>query len=92
MLADEAVVESLDTEIVQNLENEGKIEQGEIQAVIGPYPVLHREVDAEDKKGLNQYIDKDQEQDVEDEFAFHAVKVNGSPMICTKVCYGFPNP
>ena len=75
MPAGVAVVETLNTEIVEYLKNIGQVEQGEIQPVIRPDPVLHRQVNAENEKGLYQEVDKDQEEDVEDEFAVHAAKV-----------------
>ena len=69
------VVEILNPEIVQDLKQVGKIEQREIQPVIAfGQSILHREVDTENKKRLDQDIDQDQEQDVEEKLALHGGK------------------
>ncbi len=75
MLADVAVVETLNPEIIENLKNIGQIHQSEIQAVFRSYPILYRQVDPENKKGLYQQVDKEQEKDVDDKFAVHGAKV-----------------
>ena len=83
MPADVPVVETLDTEIVEYLKNVGEVEQCEIQPVIRSDAVLHCQVNAENEKGLYQEVDKDQEEDVEDEFAVHAAKVgDGAKRAC----------
>ena len=70
MLADVAVVEILNAEVVQDLEQVGNVEQRKIQAIVAVgHAVLYRQINAEDKKRLDQQVDKNQEQDVEQKFA-----------------------
>ena len=74
MLAEIAVVEILNPEIVQDLKNISEVEQREVQPVVFAHAVLHRQVDTKNKKRLYQQVDKDEDDDVEDEFA---VQVSG---------------
>ena len=64
VLADVAVVETLNAEIIQDLKKIGEVEEGEIGSVVFPYPVLHPEVNPENENWLYQEIDKDEEEDV----------------------------
>jgi hypothetical protein len=61
MLADVPVIETLDAEIIENLEQIGQIEQGEIRSVLFPRPVLNPEVNTEDESRFYQQIDKNQQ-------------------------------
>lgn len=70
VLADVAVVETLNPEVVQDLKKVGEVEQREIGAVVFAHAVLHPEVNAENEDWLYQEVDKDEEEDVEEEFAF----------------------
>ena len=65
------VIEVLNTEIVQYLEDIGKIEQRKIGSVCLAHLVLHRQIDPENKKRLYQQVDKDQECDINQKFATH---------------------
>ncbi|MBK6620734.1 MAG: hypothetical protein IPG32_07610 [Saprospirales bacterium] len=72
MLRNSPVIEILDAEIVDDLQQQGEVEKGEIQTVgLRPHLVLHRPVDPEDIKGLDQEVQNQQQGDVEEEFAFH---------------------
>lgn len=69
MPADVAVVEALNAEIIDDLKNIGQVQQREIKPVIRSNAVLHRQVDPENERRFDQQVDKNQEQDVDDEFA-----------------------
>lgn len=76
VLADVAVIKTLDSEIIENLKNIGQIHERKIQTVVLPGPVLYAQVDPKNKKRLYQQVDKEQEKDVDDKFTVHAAKVD----------------
>ena len=74
VLADVPVVKTLNPEIIENLKKVRQIHQCKIQTVFLTRPVLHRQVDPENKKRLYQKVDKEQEKNVDDKFAVHGGK------------------
>jgi hypothetical protein len=77
MLADVPVVETLNPEVVEYLEDIRQVHQREIQPIVRSDPVLYRQIDPENEKRLYQYVDKEQEKDVDDKFAVHGTKKRG---------------
>ena len=62
MLGNVAVVKILYAEVVDDLQEVGKIEQGKVKPVIaGWYRILNRSVNAKNVKWLDQQVDTQQE-------------------------------
>ena len=60
---DVSVVEDIDARIKEDIEQEGKVEQGVVDAIhFGPCHVLDGPVDAEQPEGLDQQVQRQQEQ------------------------------
>ena len=71
-----AVIETLNPEIIQDLKKVSEVEQREIGAVIFADTILHPEINAKYEDWLYQKVDKDEEEDVKEEFALQAGLLN----------------
>ncbi|MCE2822660.1 MAG: hypothetical protein LW693_09570 [Saprospiraceae bacterium] len=72
VLTDMPVVETLDTKIIDNLRQVGQIEQRKIESVPLSQPVLHPQINTKDEQRLDQQVDQHQQDEIEQEFAFHS--------------------
>ncbi len=72
MLRQLPVVVVLNAKVIDNLKQEGEVEQREVQPVLGfRYRILHPPVDAKEVERLDEQVGRQQENDVEQEFALH---------------------
>jgi hypothetical protein len=63
----------VDAEVVDHEEEEGEAEQGGIEAVgFRPHRILYGSLYAEDVEWFDKQVDKDQKQDVDQEFSVHS--------------------
>ena len=70
MSADMGIVKVLNAKIADDLKNIGQKQKGKIKPIIAfRCAVLNLQVDAKNKKWLYQYVDKNQKQDIYNEFA-----------------------
>jgi hypothetical protein len=60
-----AVVKTLYPEIIDDLTQVGQVQQGKIQPVLIAKAVLDTQINTKNKKWFYQYVDKNQEQDVQ---------------------------
>jgi hypothetical protein len=65
VLTDVSVVKTLYPEIIDDLTQVGQVQQGKIQPVLIAQAVLDTQINTKNKKWFYQYVDKNQEQDVQ---------------------------
>lgn len=66
MPGNSSIIETMDTKVIEYLEEISQVKQGKINTIgFRAYDILYGSVDTEDEEGLDQQVDRDQENNID---------------------------